>query len=176
MQRDRNKTRAHIVHYIDVLRGEVEGELIFRLRYQLADGEFRDIAGKRGSSSATQRDVDVKGNLWKSVQAGRDKETGSVEIFANDYIFNLDEGRPPNLPPPPLTAIMEFIDKRKLKPSPPMTKVQLAVLIQKSIRRLGIAPRHVLLSAWNAATKAIDKSIDKQIKNLASDLGGVLNG
>lgn len=100
--------------------------------------------------------------LFKSIDyevSGED-----VNLIMNEYWRYVENGRGPGKPPP-MMAILEWIQRYKIKSRDGLSDTQLAFAIANAIARRGIRPRPFLQQGINEGLIAAEPLIDRYINN-----------
>lgn len=87
-----------------------------------------------------------------------------IEIIANSYWRNIEQGRKPGGKFPPFSSIFAWAKKYQLKPRQGQTFNQMVWSIMQGIVKNGIRPRPFVDNAAEGAVKFLNPYLDEQIE------------
>lgn len=97
---------------------------------------------KAGAITMTRKGIDVDSDLIKSFEF--DIIHGRLQIKANEYFKYVDKGRRAGTDKVPITPLIRWMRKYRVRPKSGQTYTQLAYAIQQSIYKSGIRGKHYL--------------------------------
>lgn len=133
--------------------------------------ELKDFALKiQDSLEKTLKDIISNANIDKRSRLYRtSKVTSKVTLrddiisdyFIQDYAIYVDRGRRAGAKPPPVSAIYDWMKRKKIKGN-----LSVAYAISKAIARDGIKPRPFIAQYESVSVKMADKMLDEFLDRL----------
>lgn len=97
---------------------------------------------KAGAITMSRKGIDVDSDLINSFEF--DIVHGRLQIKANDYFKYVDKGRRAGADKVPITPLIRWMRKYRVRPNSGQTYTQLAYAIQQSIYKSGIRGKNYL--------------------------------
>lgn len=130
-----------------------------------------------------KKSILIYANFYKNTKTGKDTLTDSdlvknLKIDIKDerlvvsiaqYLIFIENGRKKGKYAP-VSAILRWMNEKGKRPKGNMTVNQLAFLLNRSIKNLGISKRPFMTKAFENASKQFDKKINGFVNAIADDL------